>query len=135
MRRAGSHLEFLNIWLEFLTNKFNDYSTPVASSLQYSNTNSNVAKLDSGVTQHYIKPSHNSYLQNLIPITGPNIQLPNNDELQITHTGHLPLHPNLPLAATRSYILSNLSNKLMLSVGQLCDNDCKVLFKKNNCDV
>ena len=94
------HSEFLNIWLETLTNKFNDYSLPVASNLLYTNTTSDIAKLDSGTTQHYLKPSHQSYLQNLTLTIGPNIQLPNNDELKITHTGQLPLDPNLPSSVT-----------------------------------
>ena len=99
------------------------------------NTSSETAKLDSGATQHYLKPAHKSYLQNLTLTTGPNIQLPNNDDLQITHKGQLPLHPNLSPSATQAYILSNLSNESLLSVGQLCDNNCEVLFKKNNCDI
>ena len=65
MRGAGHNIEFLNIWLDILTNKFDNYSKPVASNISTTITTTNVAKLDSGATQHYIKQSHDFYLQNL----------------------------------------------------------------------
>ena len=39
------------------------------------------------------------------------------------------------MEATKSYILANLNNESLLSVGHLCDHDCEVHFKKNDCDV
>ena len=135
MRGAGNYLEFINIWLDTLTTKFNDYSTPVASNISTSVSSYNTAKLDSGATQYYIKQLHNFHLTNLRSTNGPNIQLPNKTELKIIHQGYLPLHPKLSPEATKAYILSNLKNESLLSVGQLCDHDCKVHFEKSDCDI
>ena len=37
--------------------------------------------------------------------------------------------------ATTVFILPKLTNESLLSVSQLCDNDCSVQFHKNNCDI
>ena len=136
MRGAGSLNKFLNIWLNKLTNAFNNYSKPVAS-IVTKNTfvNSPIAKLDSGASQHYLKPTHNTLLTNRTIRNGPSVTLPNNQSLQVTEQGNLNLHKNLPYEASRAYILPNLSNESLLSVGQLCDNNCTVLFDKYFCNI
>ena len=66
---------------------------------------------------------------------GPDIHLPNKQHLKISHQGNLPLHNNLPPAATKAFILPALKNESLLSVGQLCDNNCTVEFGKFFCDI
>ena len=45
--------------------------------------------------------------------------------------GHLPLSP--PPAAIETYVFSALQHASLISVGQICDDDCQaVVNKKNN---
>ena len=136
MGGAGVFRKFLNIWLNKVTDKFNDYSTHVAShtSLTLPSTK-NIAKLDSGASQHFIKSTQKDLLANIKKLNnGPTIKLPNDDFLQVSHEGNIKLQ-NLPLAATKAYILPNLTNESLLSVGQLCDHNCTVEFNNFFCDI
>lgn len=49
--------------------------------------------------------------------------------------GALPLSSNLSFKAKNSYILDGLQNSSLLSIGQLCDDDCTVIFDKKNLHV
>ena len=91
--------------------------------------------MDSGASQHYLKTSHNNLLIDRTIKNGPSVKLPNNQSLQVTEQGNLNLHKNLPYEASCAYILPNLLNKSLLSVGQLCDYNCTVPFDKYFCDI
>ena len=139
MGGTGSFRKFLNIWLNKLTSKFNNYSCiPVAfhTSTNISSSAPSIMKLDSGASQHYIKPMHDIFLTNVTKTyDGPTIQLPNDNKLSMSHQGHLKLHAKLPPAATKAFILPSLKNKSLLSVGQLCNHNCTVEFGKYFCDI
>ena len=47
--------------------------------------------------------------------------------------GIISLHPHLPPSSTEAFILPQLTNESLISIGQLCDNDCDVLFDKVKC--
>ena len=130
MRWAGKFQNFLNIWLNKLTNKFNAYCLPVASHTTSKSTiQIDVAKVDSGASQHYIKNTHSNLLKNITEIqNGPSIQLSNNHKLQVSHQAQIDLHKQLPHSATKALILPELTNESLLSVGQLCENNCTVEF-------
>ena len=137
MRGAENFQEFLKIWLDKLTNKLNDYSIPVASNTTNKLlSKTNLAKLDSGASQHYIILSHKHLLSEITKTyNGSEIQLPNNKKLQVLHKEQINIHKLLPMNAKQAYILPNLTNKSLLSVGQLCNNNCTVEFGKYFCDI
>ena len=91
--------------------------------------------MDSGESQCYLKSMHNKLLIDRTIEDGPSVKLPINQLLKVTEQGNLNLHKNLPYKASRAYILPILSNEFLLSVGQLCDYDCTVLFDKYFCDI
>ena len=92
--------------------------------------------MDSGASQHFIKSSQTDLLKNVkIVNNGPNIQLPNEETLQVSHEGQIKLFNSLPSTAQKAYILPNLTNVSLVSVGQLCDNHCTVEFNKYFCDI
>ena len=91
--------------------------------------------MDSGASQHYLKTTHSKLLIDRTIKNGPSVNLPNNQSLQVTEQGNLNLHKNLPYEASRAYILPNLLNESLLSVGQSCDYNCTVLFDKYFCDI
>ena len=51
-----------------------------------------------------------------------------------SHTGDLDL-PYLPPAACRCHVVPSLGNFSLLSIGQLCDANCEVIFSKENLTV
>ena len=84
--------------------------------------------LDSGCTNHYFPPNYpvtNLQTTN----TGLNVTSPDSSTIQSTHTVTLPI-PSLDAKATKVHIFPTL-HSVLLSVGQLCDSDCSVTFKKD----
>ena len=87
-----------------------------------------VMKVDSGASKTYISPKHKQFLQNVEHLkNGPRATLPNNTQIQASDMGDLPLYSDLSF---KSLIYLQLSSKSLLSVGQLCDEGCFVLFHK-----
>ena len=58
--------------------------------------------------------------------------LPNQNTIQANSVGVLPLHNALSKKAQTTYTFPNLTNESLLSVGQICDDDCEVVFDKTN---
>ena len=51
-------------------------------------------------------------------------------QMQATHQVKVPLSPALTDKAKSAYVLDNLSTGSLVSIGQLCDDDCVALFSK-----
>ena len=65
-----------------------------------------IAKLDSGATNHYLKPNHTKLLTDIqTPVFQHEINLPNNTIIKATKKGQLNLHPNLPASTNTALIL------------------------------
>ncbi|KAL7483087.1 hypothetical protein ACHAW6_013637, partial [Cyclotella cf. meneghiniana] len=88
---------------------------------------------DSGATAHFLLP--NVTISNKRKATHPlNITLPDGEVIQSTHVGNLNL-PGLGDAATLAHVVPGLAHSSLLSIKQLCDNGCHVLFTKQDCKV
>ena len=95
-----------------------------------------MAKADTGTSQHYFKntdPAIINKLQKVPHIT--DIQLPDNSTIETSHVGILLLHQSLANRAKQVQILPKLTNTSLLSIGQLCDDNCTALFLKHNLHV
>jgi hypothetical protein len=74
---------------------------------------------------------------------GPTVVLPDSTHIQATHSGLLPFHRSLSDKAKTAHVLDGITNASLISVGQLCDDDCIVvldkkliqIFKNNKCIV
>ena len=118
----------------------NTPTCPVASSNRISLINNIktplIAKLDSGASQHYITKKHIDILQNKIPLqNGPIAMLPNKTVIKADTQGLLPLHNSLTTVGQKALSFPNLTNESLLSVGQLCNDNCEVKFDKNTVTV
>ena len=85
---------------------------------------------DTGCTGNFLlisSPSTNKR----IAATGINVNLPNGEKIQSTHTCLLDL-PQLPLAARKAHIFPGLASNALLSIGMLCDNGCDAIFTSTN---
>ena len=58
------------------------------------------------------------------------VTLPNLSTIQASAKGHIPLHPLLSKQATKAHIFKGLTNTSLISVGQLCDDECTAIFDK-----
>ena len=73
---------------------------------------------------------HLKQIQN-VRINTP-VTLPNGESIKITQKGLIPMDKELSTTATTAYILPNLHNTSLLSIAQLCDDDCLAIFDKKN---
>ena len=86
------------------------------------------AKGDSGASQHYFFLQAAPHLTNVHPDpNGPSVMLPDRSVIKATHKGHLPYPTTLSPQATSTALFPNLHNNL-ISIGQLCDDNCQVLL-------
>ena len=89
------------------------------------------AKLVSGASKHFFKTTHLQFLRNVTKLNnGPIAYLPNNTQVQATYRGTLPIHNNISKEASEVLIFPHLQNESLLSIGQLCDDNCIVIFTK-----
>ena len=88
---------------------------------------------DSGATGHFLLP--NLQVHNKQIATAPLlITLPDGEAINSTHTGNLNI-PGLPDKANEAHIVPGLAHSSLISIKQLCDNGCTVLFTKKHCKV
>ena len=91
-------------------------------------------KADSGATKHYIREKDFSLLTDVQCSDGPTVKLPDNSVLKSTKSGLLPI-PNVTVEGRRAHIIPGLQSASLLSMGQLCDDDCEVRLRKNDMEV
>jgi hypothetical protein len=98
-------------------------------------TNFITAKGDSGASNHYWRLADIDVLDNVINATGPTVTQPDNTTLTSTQKGTLPFSTDLTTTAKQATILNGLQSSSLISFGQLCDDNCEVLLRKQNCYV
>ena len=90
-----------------------------------------MAKGDSAASSHYWRDQDKTVLNNIKNCIGPSVLLPNNELISSTSRGQLPLSSDLSNAAKTAMILPKLTSSSLISLGQLCDDDCAILLNKN----
>ena len=61
---------------------------------------------------------------------GPTVMLPNSTHIQATHSGQLPFHASISDRAKKAHLLEGITNSSLISIGQLCDDDCVAILDK-----
>ena len=69
-------------------------------------------------------------MQNIITTRGPTVKLPDNSVITADKKGELPLHHTLSIDAREANIIPKLSSSSLISLGQLCDDDCNIILHK-----
>ena len=91
-------------------------------------TTDNEAVLDSGASHNYLKL--NSPCYEIKPtLNSISVSLPNKKMMKSTHEATLPMS-QLSTEARTAHIFPNLIQSALISITQLCDNGCKVIFSK-----
>ena len=90
-----------------------------------------VLKADTGASKNYIKPNEIHILSNTENTNnGPRVNLPDGSTINTIGTGILPLNALLSKIAQTGNVLKGLTNSSLLSIGQLCDDNCIAIFSK-----
>ena len=105
-------------------------STSVSSSVVPPNIT--IAKADSGASKHYFRKEDQICLQQCTPSAGPTVHSPNLDTITSNAAGFLTLAPSISNTAKLAHIFDNLHSASLVSLGQLCDDGCKVLLDHSN---
>ena len=93
-------------------------------------------KADLGANKTYIRPQDKEILQQQKSIENcPQIKIPNGMNMRSIQSEVLPLHQLLTTSEKQAIVLKGLSNSFLLSIGQLCDNDCIAIFDKRHLHV
>ena len=91
-----------------------------------------LAKADSGATSHYIRMTDADCLKNTKPYIGPAVLLPDAGSIKPSKMGQLSLSSKLSKQAQTATALPELKSSSLISLGQLCDDNCIVLLDKKN---
>ena len=94
-----------------------------------------IFKADTGASAHYVKKDDTSILYNIKPSKHPKqVQLPDESIIKSTHDANLPIN-GVNISATTATVFPALTSSSLLSIGQLCNDDCIAVFTKENMKV
>ena len=80
---------------------------------------------------HYFRTEDAKCLDNVHKTNGPSVFLPNVETIHTTHSGLLPFK-QISAEAQTTNILPKLQSASLVSLGQLCDDNCEVNLNKKN---
>ena len=105
-----------------ISNKFTNISI--------AHNNPIVLKADTGASKHYLRNVDATILTNVGQIDSSiNVHLPNNEILKNKISGYIPIK-QLLAPGQQAYVLPTLTNTSLLSIGQLCNDNCIAIFTK-----
>ena len=89
-----------------------------------------MAKGDSTANHHYWRQQDENVLSDIENSLGPSVMIPNGATIASTKKSILPLSDKLTKEGSTAKILPGLSSASLISLSQLCDDDCKVFLDK-----
>ena len=90
-----------------------------------------ITKADTRETTHFFTQDDAHALVGVPPTKmGTRVILTDNSTMELEQVVHLPLA--LPPAATETHAFSAFQNTSLISIVQLCDDDCEAIFNKNS---
>ena len=99
-----------------------------------SSTTYTIAKLDSGASANYFRFQDAAQcLDELCEDNGPEAITPTLETIKATKSGMLPLGiTSLGKNARKTHVFDTLGSASLISVANMCDDGCHVVFNKNN---
>jgi hypothetical protein len=86
---------------------------------------------DTGATGHYLDAAAEQLCIDVKHTdTGPSVQVANGNTIKTNKRVIIPLAPALSTTAKVGHIFDSLKSGSLISIGQLCDDDCVTLFSK-----
>ena len=96
------------------------------------NKSSNNGIPDTAATRHYITEATLPICNNVENTEGPYVAVADGQVLAPTKKALLPLSKHLTSKARVAYSFNNLKSGTLISIGQLCDDECVAIFTKYN---
>ena len=90
-----------------------------------------IAKGDIAASRHYWKVKDSHTLRHITKAPHTTVQQPDSTALQASGQGLIPLSPHLSDTGQHALILPALQSSSLVSLGQLCDDDCTVILDKH----
>ncbi len=86
---------------------------------------------DTGATGHCLNTAAEPHCINVTPTNeGPSVRVANGQNIETSKRATVPLAKELSNKAKVGHIFDDLKSGSLLSIGQLCDDDCVALFSK-----
>ena len=87
---------------------------------------------DTAATHSYFSEDATDYCENIKPSNGPHVKVANGNIITPTAQAKIKLYSELSDEAQHVYMFDDLVTGSLLSINQLCDDDCITLFSKYN---
>ena len=95
-----------------------------------------IGKSDSGASNNYWRTEDMLVLINIKDThNGLTVHFPNNATMNTTKTDNIPLSRSIRNHANKTHIFDSLHSASIISLGQLCDNDCIAILDKNKINI
>ena len=91
-----------------------------------------IAKGDSAASKNYWREEDINCLANLQAYSRPSVTLPDGDTIEPSHKININLSKKLSLQAKEATVLKKLTSSSLISLGQICDDDCTLLLNKKS---
>lgn len=91
-----------------------------------------MAKGDSAASQNYWRPQDTKSLKNIRSYSGTPVIFPDADTLTPSQQGTLEISNKLSQLAQTATVLPELKSPSLISLGQICDNNCTIVLNKTN---
>lgn len=100
--------------------------------IAHTNNHANHAAIvDTGATGHYLDAADEKHcIEVQRTDTGPSVQVANGETIETTKRAVVPLATELSTPAKVGHIFDSLKSGSLISIGQLCDDDCVALFTR-----
>jgi hypothetical protein len=91
----------------------------------------NALIIDSGASTHCLDKKAEPHCTDVhLTNTGPSVQVANGEHIEPTKRAIVPLAKELSTQSKVGHIFDSLKSGSLISLGQLCDDDCVALFSK-----
>ena len=95
-----------------------------------------IEQTESGATSHYCRKTDAHTLLDVQATShSTTVQLPDSSTISATASGRLPLPASLTASATNTCVFCDLHSASLISLGQLCDDDCVAILDKHKIQV
>ena len=114
-------------------NKLKTSSISIVSPLPYhtiTTSNQYNALVDTAAAHNYFSEDATEYCNNIKPANGPHVKAATGDGITPTLQAKIKLSSDLLDEAQHVFIFNDLATGSLLSIGQLCDDDCIALLSK-----
>ena len=112
------------------------YCYPAAAPLSSFASPNPYTILDSGATGTFVTSSDAKHLLDTSPIVdGPTVFSASGTAMPVTLQGQLPLSKKLSSKAQSALVLDDLKTGTLISLAQLCDDDCIAIFNKHDVNI